>query len=60
MPIKYVPPISVELKEYDSWSEATRLKRVKDILLEYLEPKPQYSGISAHEIAVKIVDEVKV
>lgn len=48
------------VKEFDAWANRTRVQRVKEILIKYLEPKPEYNGMSADEIAKMVVEEVKI
>ena len=42
----------VEAKE---WS---KIQAVKDILMKYTDPKPEFTGISAHAISNKILEAI--
>lgn len=54
-----------DVKEDDMWDmvnqfhfDTRRVERVKKVLMEYLEPKPKYSGMSAHEMATLILKQL--
>lgn len=36
-----------------------KIEAIKDFLMRYCEPKPEYSGIMAGELAKKMMDEIQ-